>query len=370
MTPTELDAAWRAAKPGSTLVIPPGNYGNPYIHDLKGVTFQVDPKAMFDGLTLYGLTDCSWTGGYFELPAAAATGTGVKIVRLAACHNLAFTAATVLGALATLGGPEDSPVTGNHLINGRPAGMGISVEFSSFVTVSGADISQAFKGIVLARCTDLTITDNHIHDFRTSGIVGDAPDRSLIARNHIHNARQWAVGGDGDHSEGIHMWNNPGDPASKVGLTISLNWIDQDAGDPFPIGMSFENKSGLGFDGCLIDRNTILNGLTQGINAFGFRGAITNNVLLQTSGDRTGSPSFRLVTSTAKVLLTPGVSIQGNKAGDLYGLLTATAQAQALGLPPMGNTIVAPGIQPDNVLAKARAAAKANLVEPTPAATH
>lgn len=358
-SPATFAADVTAAQPGATITIPPGNYGAPYLHDKAGLTFNVVTGAKFDGLTLSGFSDFIWDGGYFELPASKATGTGVIVVRIANSHGGVFKNATIKGAIATLGGPENSPLTGNHLINGRPAGLAVSLEFSSGVTLDHLDMSKMFKGISVARGDTLQVTHNTCHDFRTSCIVGDAPSNSLIAYNVARDVHQWSVGGDGDHSEGIHMWNVLGDLLAKQNLRVVGNLIDQDTGDAFPICMSFEDKSGLGFAGALIDGNTCLNGHAQCISAFKTQGALTDNVCLQTAGNANDAPSIRLVGSAATVLLTPGLLVNGNRAADVYRLLTAVQQTGPLGLTPMSNLILAPGVQPANVLQAARVRALA-----------
>lgn len=360
MTPADLLAA--AKVPGSTVNIPPGSYGSPFIKGAKGVTFIADPAARFDTLTLYGCTDTSWSGGHIELPAAMAPTLLGKIVRVAGgCQNVSFSNATILGALATLGDPEDSPTQGNRLINGRPAGFGLSVEMNSTgITVQGCDISRCFKGVTLSTVSNSKIIQNHIHDNRASGIVGDCHD-TLISQNHIHNFRPWRLG-LGDHCEGIHLYTVKGDLAPKANISVTQNWIDQDQGDPTDIGIGWGDNSGHGFDNGLIDRNTILNGYGQAIFAFNFRGAITGNTCLETSGDPYhDAPSIRVAGSTDKVLLPPGILVNGNTAHDIFKLLAAAQYTQALGLKPMSNTIVPSAIQTPAVLAKARAAAKTML---------
>lgn len=363
MTPADLKAAVGAAKPGSTLQIPPGNYGIQKIYGLKDVALRPDPGAVFDQLVLQNCTDIDWQGGQVLLPSALATGTGVKVVTLANCHGGRFAGATIKGALATLGGPEDSPTSGNHLINGRPAGMAVSLEMkTSDMVIEGLDCSQFFKGVIMSTITNMTIRRNRLHDFRATGFAGDC-ENTVLEFNDIRNCHPWHLG-LGDHCEAAHFYNVQGATAPKIGVTFRFNVIDQDQGDAFNIAVGFEGKNGFGFDNAVVDGNWILNGSAKGVNFDSSHGSITNNRLYQTSGDKTAAPTINIVPSTEKQKFPPGVFIDGNLTPDTYGNLIALKYAEMFGRPAMKNTITPTGIASPDVLARARAAAKAAMAAP------
>jgi hypothetical protein len=372
-TPATLGAILPSAVAGDIVTLGPGKYGLVRV-SRSGVSFEADPAALFDGVIISGASDVAWRGGRVEIPSAGAVSStpGVRIV---SSKRVRVSGVTILGAIATTGVlqtalPTD-PRPGDNVI-GLPTGRGISVEFSDSVAIEDVEISRAHKGIAFSRVTGgVGVVGSRIHDVRTSGIVGDAPDNVLIARNRIWNSRPWNFGGYGDHGDFIHLWTPAG-----LGLTtptrnlkIVDNLIEQGEGTAI-LGIFLEDNSLQGFEGVGIAGNTLLNGNAQGIAVSHVSaGVITGNILIQTSGTVKNGPTLL---ERPEQLSRPGsgskLTVTGNTLTDLYPARPATTTTAAMERPSIqypDNKWVAPGVRPAAEIEAARVAALARI-DPAP----
>jgi parallel beta-helix repeat protein len=200
-----------AVKAGAPFTLPPGNYGDLTLRTSADITCQ--PGAVFNTVNAippaHDVTfhDCRADMAF----AQGKTIDSTPVVRALSVANFHWFGGAITGPVVPPGG------TGSGLVEGMPAGVGVAVQNSSGVVISGADISRVRRGITLNGGSDLTLTNNEIHDLRGSPIDGSVAGRITIANNKLHDVYPWNWGA-GDHADFIHLWPDAkADCADRLG---------------------------------------------------------------------------------------------------------------------------------------------------------
>jgi nitrous oxidase accessory protein NosD len=164
---TNIVSAMNSAGPGDTITLVPGGYG---VVSLPRKTWQtpitIDARAAtVSGVVFFKASGVNWVGG------------------------------SIIGSV-----------------------YAVSIQFSSHINVSNADISGAIRGIVINGSSDLKIQRNKLHDLRSDGIdvIGQ---RVLIEGNTILSMSPIP----GDHPDGIQLWSANNEQTSDI--TIRGNTI-------------------------------------------------------------------------------------------------------------------------------------------------
>jgi parallel beta-helix repeat protein len=293
-----------AVKAGAPFTLPPGNYGDLTLRTSADITCQ--PGAVFNTVNAippaHDVTfhDCRADMAF----AQGKTIDSTPVVRALSVANFHWFGGAITGPVVPPGG------TGSGLVEGMPAGVGIAVQNSSGVVISGADISRVRRGITLNGGSDLTLTNNEIHDLRGSPIDGSVAGRITIANNKLHDVYPWNWGA-GDHADFIHLWPDAKAAAPIDMVTITGNRLDQGAGEAI-LGILLGGGP-VGYTNLKIDDNLILLGNAQAINVSnGLSGEMQRNVMLQPTGSAVhDAPSIKLYNSDS-------LAITGNVGPDLY----------------------------------------------------
>ena len=268
------------------------------IYDLTGLRFD---KQLY----LRRLSFVHVTGGTYEtadtsfycdggsdiiVEAATFTGTPMQSSNTQRCRiinstRVSMIGCTVIGGLATNGIDQSAPppldASGNVL--GLGAGKGVNLDNCTDCNIRMCDISLVHKGITVGRST-VELSDNDIHDIRTTPISGVFGNGSAILGNKTSNSTPWGYGGQQDHGDApVHAWTDGGD---IDGLIISDNHHRQGTGAPL-MGVFLQAKDG-GFTNLVADGNTIETANGQGFRVDGCSGVISNTTLVWT--DPTGDP--------------------------------------------------------------------------------
>lgn len=351
----DLQKAVAAAKPGDTVLIPPGAYGDVTLAKLVFVGPSVtlaaqDPTdaPIFRTLTVGNCRGLILRGLICRLSPDAKTTSDTAALRIVNSKRIAVQGCTLACGMAVVGIDKSAPATvsrpGDSII-GMPIGRGLTLYDCAEITIDRCDVSTAHKGIVLDKCQGVTITGSEVHHCRTSAISGGGDVRVRISGNHLHTATPWRYGEDpkSDHGDFIHLWTVAGcGPVADV--EIRDNLIDMAEGSPI-MSIFLEDRLGLGFPGVSVGGNTIINGDAQGIALTNAQGSVTGNVLLRPAG----------VVRGPEILLrgTRDLVIEGNTLHDgFYRNVTGTAA----GGPYPKNAILAGEADDSKVIAAAKAA--------------
>jgi hypothetical protein len=161
---TALWAALTAAKPGDTLLLGTANFGD-FRRDAMafaapGITLQPAPgaKPVFSSFTSYR------SGGVtLQDLEFAAKGTGIILAQGERFNLLRLN------------------------LHGAEVGLGVSLAAANKVSITFCEISHFGSGVNSSGCTDLTITDNALHDLHTDGILATAAVNATVSRNNIES---------------------------------------------------------------------------------------------------------------------------------------------------------------------------------------
>lgn len=353
VTPATL--ATQLAKPPAddVLQLAPGLYGDVTVR--RGhVTLQGPPEAVFRSVTVLG--PATTLDGFSDvLTPDAGTASSTGAIRVVSASGVTIRNLHIRCGLATFGVSPDSdpalPRLGDNVL-GLPTGRGISLDRADGASVTGVEISQCHRGIVVANSAKATISGNHIHDLRNTFIDGGNDPGLTIAGNWLEASRPWKLGGHGDHGDYIHIWTQPANQNTPTdGVTITNNTMLQGAGAGIMGIYLDDNHNGLGFTHATIAGNMLYGANGQGLLLERTQGAVNDNVLLEASGDPAhDAPSMKAIDGSA-------VSFQRNVAHDIAGTLAAQPAVN-------GNLIVPAAVQPAWVVEMARRLIQARGVNP------
>jgi len=297
-------------KAGDTLQLAAGNYGSLTLANLAFASSVTIKGGSFTNIALSRVSNLTFDGTTVNFAPTATSDNNSQAIRAWQCDHITITNATVTGGLAVNGVAQSATVldaTGNVL--GLPAGKGINFDSSSDCAITNCDISLFAKGVTFSAVTNLDVSDNTIHNLRTTPISGSALSGLNITGNHSWDSTPWSFGGNGDHGDRIHIWT---DKVAITGVVIANNLLEQGKGDPM-LGIYLDdNGKGLGFPDAVITGNTVIDGTGQGMLLENVSGTVTNNTL-------TWSGTGNAVNNTPRFQITGGshnIIFDGNK-GDV-----------------------------------------------------
>lgn len=117
-------------------------------------------------------------------------------------------------------------VHGSRDGNPRNDGLGVHVDHSSDITISGSDLEEVQTGVMIRRGDRVRVIGNHIHTIRSDGVMAAASEQLEISGNYISDF----LPDPQDHADGIQL-QNVGVNRGTTGVTIADNVIMQGAGE-------------------------------------------------------------------------------------------------------------------------------------------
>lgn len=308
-----LSAALQSAKAGDTIKLMPGNYGDVSISSKNFATdvtiTSADAKnpAVMSSLFVYKSSGINIDNVDVNFKPDADTLLHQSAVRISNSSDIEFTNGQIKGGPAVSGVPQTATQldsTGNVI--GLPTARGITIEWSKDVKIVNSDVGSFHKGIVLNSSSELVIQGNAVHDVRTGTISGSNLNNVVVDGNTLSNSTPWNLGGKGDHADFIHFWTDPNkQTAASENITITNNKIVQDDGQAIMAIYIDDNGNKLGFKDVTIAHNVILNGNGIGVLVENtFDSNVTDNVLLQSSGDSRDAPGIFLTSGSHHVDVT------------------------------------------------------------------
>jgi hypothetical protein len=299
----DLQVALKMAGAGDTIRLAAGNYGDLQIASTNfasAVNIQsLDPThpATFNTLTIQQSSGLTFQNIAVDMAATATTTTFSSAVYVQNSSAIAFSGGWFKAELSITGVAQDSPAAAadsSRNVLGLPTARAFTIDHSNGVTIDHADITQVFRGIVLVGSSNLQITNNNIHDIRTTPIAGQVSSQVTIDGNHLSNSRPWNWGTGGDHADFIHLWTDPAQQSSPTtNIVITNNLLDQSDGTSI-LGIYLDdNTNHIGFSNVSINNNTVMTGVSQGMRLENVSNSdVSNNLLLDAVGANRHAPGI------------------------------------------------------------------------------
>jgi parallel beta-helix repeat protein len=251
-TPKTFWAKVQAAQPGAVILLDNGDYGPVKLYGKKvatpGIRIEVKPgaKAVFSSLTLENSEGIDVRG------VEVVNATNAIAVTVADSSNVSLSGFKVHGAGAGHGG------------------VGFLIRDSAGVSVTGSEITELGSGIGHVHSSNLTFSNNTLHQLQTDGIYGGGSSHVVVASNHIGEFHPQP----GDHPDAIQFWGNrDGTPGRDI--SIRDNVIDRGSGEVMQ-GIFIEATSDLTISG-----NAMTGTMYNGISLSGVKSGLVEDNFVQ-----------------------------------------------------------------------------------------
>jgi Ca2+-binding RTX toxin-like protein len=208
----ELQAALSSAVGDDRIVLADGNYGKVNVFNrnyASTVTIEAATPsgAHIDGLFVAGSKNLNFIGLDVGRALNAGELTSTQLSWIKSSSNITLDGMHFHGSL------DGNPKTD---------GVGLTVTSVTGFEVTNSKFDDLYRGLVLQKSTNATISNNEITTIRSDGIISAANDDLLIQGNHIGEFRPVA----GDHADAIQFWNT-GQTKGQTNITIKDNVIFQ-----------------------------------------------------------------------------------------------------------------------------------------------
>jgi Ca2+-binding RTX toxin-like protein len=285
---------------------------------------------VFNTLNINSASHVHLDGIAVNFTPTAATYSWSPAVKIDGSNNITITHSTITGGGAVSGVSQTATsLDGTGNVIGLGTGYGVNVMSSNAVKIDGVEISNFYKGIVLNKATDVTISHDDIHNIRTTGIVGAEISHVTVDSNHIHDSTPWNWGA-GDHADFLAFWTNSTQTVASTDIKITNNLMEQGKGTAV-LGMWLQGGDA-GFTNVAISHNAFLDGNFQGITLWDTSNStVDHNILLQTSGaDWRAAPGILISSGTHNVSITDNTTGSYNDQSGSTGALANTASNNTL----------------------------------------
>lgn len=286
---TELANAIAMAAAGDEIKVAGGVYAElavkskSYDIPLKITALDATNQPVFNKVVIYASTGVVLDGLNFKMIPTTTSSSASSAVMVDQSSKISILNSKILGGPSINGvDPNATALDATGNVIGLPFGRGFTITKSTDVLVSGNEISQVGKGIVMVSSSGITIHNNEIHDLRNSPIVGSGLNNITISSNHTYNYTPWKWGETyGDHGDLIHIWTDANyQTSASTNIVIKDNFLTQGTGTPL-LGIFLEaNTPTFGFEKVLIDNNVISNSNNQALRLERVSGVVSNNTAI------------------------------------------------------------------------------------------
>lgn len=300
---SELYEALDKVSAGDVVELAPGDYGDVDILNLSFSSEVVltsadkDNPAVFNSINASNISNVTFDGLMFDFVPDENTLEWDSALKVTNSSQITVRNSTFEGGDAVAGIPSDSEPgsQGASGIMGEPIGRGMTIGWSSDIIIENNDVSHFTKGIVLNDVADLTVSQNEIHDLRSSPLTGSVNSNIIIEENYFHDFYPWSLGGQGDHGDYVHLWTVADQDVPVSDITIRNNFFSEGDGESL-LGIYLDdNTNDVGFENVLIEGNLIHLGDSQAIRLEDVNGGeVVRNSLLQSSGEANDAPGIGL----------------------------------------------------------------------------
>lgn len=278
----ELMNALAAATGGDTIELAGGDYGGlnlnrqtdfdfTYDTPVTIVSADNDNPAAFASMSMVGASNIVFDGIQFDYTFQAGDALWHKPFSISDSDNITIRNSVFDGDVASgTGTPSD----------GYGTGFGLSVWGSTGVTVDNTEFKSWWKGAAFSRSTDLTITNNEIHDIRSDGLNFGEVQSVLVEGNHIHDFRLSKE--SGDHADMIQVISTTHAETTTADLTLRGNILDIGDGDVTQMIFIGNGKYNQTQDDAWLYQNiTIEDNLVNGSHIHGISVGETDGVIIR-----------------------------------------------------------------------------------------
>lgn len=253
-TPAQLQAAWKAAKPGDTILLAPGNYGGAGINDAQyagTVTVKsADPTrpAVFTRITLNSARNLTLSGLEFAYVPAPGEANSQSMIRINGGSGIVLDGLYVHGVID---GDVTRDVHGVSAVNVD----GLTVSSSRFLEINAAIKTDASRNVV--------IRGNDIGFIGSDAIEIPGSDGVAIAWNTIHD---WRTNKD-VHPDGVQCWTTRQKSGCKNVRIFRNEFIGSPGHEPQGIFFGDEDRVG-GYENIEITGNRFVCTMWHAINIY------------------------------------------------------------------------------------------------------
>lgn len=229
---TALISALRIARPGDTILLASGNYGNV---SLSGMNFsgQVtvrsanpDADAVFTTLRLTNVNNLVIDDIDVSRPLAGSSGLNSGALTINKSSNVSIVNSDIQGSLNN---------------NAWDDGHGVVVTDSSRVSILNSNFRQLDAATIYSRSTDVIFAGNSISETR-EGVNISQTRSGLFDRNHITDMQPHYVAGD--HPDMFQVHSGGGNNTASSDLKFTNNIMIQ--GSAGPVGGIFIRSEAVG----------------------------------------------------------------------------------------------------------------------------
>lgn len=313
---TELMDALSQCTGGETILLSEGSYGRLDLYDARHAFATFDSevtimsasetKAVFTGLSLYGVTNLTFQSVEFEYTHPDGVALYDKPFLVQNSDGVKFIDSDFIGdAAGGLGTVDD----------GYGAGTGLVIRSSSNVEITGNYFEMFHRGLTVGDSQNIVVADNEFTAMSSDGMNFAEVQGVLIEGNYLHDFSKHPD--SPAHMDMIQFWTS-GTDSPSTDIIIRDNLLIRGEGDETQsIFMRNEAVDSYGagvemyYSNVLIENNIIYNSHLHGITVGEADGlTIQNNTLLQSTYDGAVAEVNKPAISVA--LASTGVSILNN----------------------------------------------------------
>ncbi len=266
--PAALTAALAGAAPGTTLRLAAGDYGELNFRRGGGAVgapvtlVAADPARppRFDRMDLRDVAHLVLERLHFDYVFAAADKIHFRPFTVVGSRDV-----TIRGCL--FDGDRARGVS--TVDDGFGWAFGLGATDVVGLVIEGCEIRDFFRGLVVARCEDIRISGNDLHDLRMDGMNFVQVQAVQIEGNHIHDFNRSI--NSKDHADMIQFWTN-GTDAPSTDIVIRGNLLASGRG-AWTQSIFMRNEevdkgragNGMFYRNILIEENVIANAHLHGI---------------------------------------------------------------------------------------------------------
>jgi hypothetical protein len=316
--PEALASALASAAPGTTLRLAPGNYGSLGFRRGGGaagapVTLAAADPARpprFDRMDLRDVAHLVLERLHFDYAFAAADKIHFRPFTVVGSRDV-----TIRGCL--FDGDRARGVSA--VDDGFGWAFGLGATDVAGLVIEGCQIRDFFRGLVVARCQDIRVGGNDLHDLRMDGMNFAQVQAVRIEGNHIHDFNRSI--NSKDHADMIQFWTN-GTDAPSTDIVIRGNLLASGRG-AWTQSIFMRNEEvdtgrtgrGMFYRNILIEENVIANAHLHGITVGETDGlvirqnTVLRNALSEGEDDNPPlwTPMIRVAEKARKVYITGNI---------------------------------------------------------------
>lgn len=190
---SELSAALANAVGGDTIQLQAGDYGRVVVNARNyssNVTItSADPanQAHIEEMVVYNSQNVSFSHLEFGRALNAGEPEYTKLIELQNDSNITFDSVNVHGSLD--GNPQND-------------GWGILAQHVTGFTVNNSEFHDLLRGVMMGPDTNVTITNNNIHNIANTGLGFAAIQNAVVQGNHLTDFHPTL----GAHPDAIQFW--------------------------------------------------------------------------------------------------------------------------------------------------------------------